>query len=93
VGHDDIDGAKKTSIEPDRPIGRAAASRLLQQQMGDRSPKVGKRSGAHGAMSQQSSDSGRGTQSLPQKLVQLVGHRDPNACREAWVRPRAPVQR
>ena len=41
-----------------------------------------------GAMSEQHGDSGRGNQSLPQKLVHLVGFRDPNARSEPWVRPR-----
>jgi hypothetical protein len=61
---------------------------FIQQQMGDQSSNPG----AYAAMSQQSSDSGRGTQSVPQKLVQLVGHRDPKSCRE-WVRPPLPAQR
>ena len=47
-----------------------------------------------GAMSEQSADSGRGNESVPQKLVQLVGYRDPNARLEPWVRPRLiPVKR
>ena len=45
-------------------------------------------------MSQQGSDSGRGTESVPQKLVQLVGYRDPNARPDPWIRPRViPVKR
>jgi hypothetical protein len=47
-----------------------------------------------GAMSQQHGDSGRGNESVPQKFVQLVGCRDPNARTEPWVRPRAaPLKR
>ncbi len=47
-----------------------------------------------GAMSLQSGDSGRGTESAPQKFVQLVGCRDTKARPERWVRPRvAPVKR
>ena len=64
-------------------------SKKSQQQMGDR----GGHRGTHAAMSQQGSDSGRGTQSVPQKLVQLVGYRDPKSCRESWVRPPSPAQR
>ena len=46
------------------------------------------------AMQQQCGDSGRGNHSAPQKFVQLVGYRDPNARPEPWVRPRqAPVKR
>ena len=41
-----------------------------------------------GAMSEQSADSGRGNEQVPQKLVHLVGYRDPNARPEPWVRPR-----
>jgi hypothetical protein len=40
------------------------------------------------AMTQQSGDSGRGNQSEPQKFLQLVGYRDPNARPAPWVRPR-----
>ena len=41
-----------------------------------------------GAMQQQCGDGSRGNQSAPQKFVQLVGYRDPNA------QPRpAPVKR
>lgn len=47
-----------------------------------------------GAMAQQCGDFGRGNQSAPQKLLQLVGCRDPNARPVPWVRPRpAPVKR
>jgi len=40
-----------------------------------------------GAMSLQGGQSGRGNESVPQKLVQLVGCRDPNVRTEPWVRP------
>ncbi len=40
-----------------------------------------------GAMSEQSADSGRGNEQVPQKLVHLVGYRDPNARPVPWVRP------
>jgi hypothetical protein len=40
-----------------------------------------------GAMSEQSADSGRGNEQVPQKLVHLVGTRDPSP-RQPWVRPR-----
>jgi hypothetical protein len=33
-----------------------------------------------GAMSEQSSDAAHGHDSMPQKLLQLVGYRDPHAC-------------
>jgi hypothetical protein len=38
-------------------------------------------------MSEQSADSGRGNEQVPQKLVQLVGYRDPNARPDPWIRP------
>ena len=41
-----------------------------------------------GAMSEQSADSGRGNEQVPQKLVHLVGYRDPNAGLDPWIRPR-----
>ena len=44
-----------------------------------------KRPGNCGAMSQQCGDSGN--YSTPQKLVQLVGCRNPKAGSEPWVRP------
>ena len=40
-----------------------------------------------GAMSLQGGDSGRGNESVPQKLVHLVGCRDPNVRPEPWDRP------
>ena len=47
-----------------------------------------------GAMTQQRCDSGRPTQSAPQKLVQLVGYRDPKALHESRAGLRAtPVKR
>ena len=41
-----------------------------------------------GAMSEQSADSGRGNEQVPQKLVHLVGTRDPSTPLP-WVRPRS----
>ena len=40
------------------------------------------------AMTQQSGEFARGNQSAPQKLLQLVGCRDPEARRVPWARPR-----
>jgi hypothetical protein len=52
------------------------------------------RPGVCGAMAQQGGDFGRGNQSAPQKLLQLVGCRDPKARPELWVRPGpAPLKR
>jgi hypothetical protein len=41
------------------------------------------------AMSQQRGDSGH--ESAPQKLLQLVGYRDPKARPDPWVRPTQPA--
>ena len=46
-----------------------------------------------GAMSLQRGESGRGNESVPQKLVHLVGCRDPNVRTEPWVRPPIPAKR
>ncbi len=43
--------------------------------------------GICGAMSLQRGDSGRGNESVPQKLVHLVGCRDANVRPEPWDRP------
>jgi hypothetical protein len=42
-----------------------------------------------GAMSLQGGGSGRGDESVPQKLVQLVGCRDPKVRPEPWGRPQS----
>jgi hypothetical protein len=93
VGSDNVDFAGKTSTSSERSDERRSGSRVMHQQMRDQSALKSRIAGAHGAMSQQSSDSARGTQSTPQKLVQLVGYRDPKSCGESWVPPRSPVQR
>jgi hypothetical protein len=51
-------------------------------------PKI-KRAICHtqGAMTQQSSEAAHGHESVPQKLPQLVGYRDPNACPATSHRP------
>jgi hypothetical protein len=46
-------------------------------------PKLRLRAKCQGAMSQQGYGA-HGNESYPQKLVQLVGHRDPDAYLEAW---------
>jgi hypothetical protein len=93
VGSDNVDVANHISTSSERSDERRSGSRVTQQQMSDQSALKSKKTGAHGAMSQQSSDSGRGTQSTPQKLVQLVGYRDPKSCGESWVSPRLPAHR
>jgi hypothetical protein len=72
-----IEHVTATDGSPDLRIDAPNAARL-------------KRPGICGAMSLQCGDSGH--VSAPQKLVQLVGYRDPRARPQAWVRP-APVKR
>jgi len=45
------------------------------------------------AMTQQGGDSGRRYESAPQKLLHLVGCRDPNARPKPWVRPRPVLEK
>src|SRR5258708_21178360 len=47
------------------------------------------KTGICGAMTQQYGDSNRGNESAPQKLVQLVGCREPKSRSEPWVRPQS----
>lgn len=86
MGNGNIDVGNKTPArQSGQPIIRgspgtgSAAERRIEQSSAS---KVARR-GFCGAMSQQSGDSG--TFSAPQKLVQLVGYRDPKP--EPWVRP------
>jgi len=59
------------------------------RRIGETNPLGKERSRICIAMAQQSGDFGRGNQSAPQKLLQLVGCREPNARPAPWVRPRA----
>jgi hypothetical protein len=81
VGNGNIDVGTET---PARKIGQPTVKRssgLPELRIDQLSPARAKRPGACGAMTQQSGDSGWGTQCAPQKLVHLVG------CREAKDRP------
>jgi hypothetical protein len=97
VGNGNIGADSKT---PTRESRRRIVERLVSSggftdlRLDDQDPL--KREGLRkcGAMSEQSADSGRGNESVPQKLVQLVGYRDPNVRPDPWVRPRlVPVER
>jgi hypothetical protein len=81
VGSDNIDVGNQTAP---RPAAGDAAS-------GPRSEKSPKKvlDRICGAMSQQRGDSGH--ESAPQKLLQLVGYRDPTARPDPWVRPTWPA--
>jgi hypothetical protein len=90
VGNGNIDVGSKT---PTRDSGRPTLERLASggfPELRIDHESTLKREGTRkcGAMSEQSADSGRGNEQVPQKLVHLVGYRDPNARPEPWVRPR-----
>jgi hypothetical protein len=87
VGNDNIDvGSETPTRRPGQPVENSAQRGGSSEPRIDRSNPL-KREWPRicGAMSQQSGDSGRGNESAPQKLVQLVGCRDPKA--RPWVRP------
>jgi hypothetical protein len=88
VGHDNTDVGNNPTHQPgQRIVQRSAESNGSTDARIDRqSPKRTERP-ICGAMSQQYGDSHRGNESAPQKLVQLVGCRDPKARSEPWVRP------
>jgi hypothetical protein len=97
VGNGNIDVGNKT---PTRKSGQPTIEGLAGID-GSSGPGIEKQSSLKAdrekisrAMSQQRGDSGRGNESAPQKLVQLVGCRDPNAHPESRVNPRPiPVRR
>jgi hypothetical protein len=96
VGNGSIDvGSEIPTRESGRPIIQRLADRGLPELRIDRE-NSSKREGLRkcGAMSEQSAASGRGNEQLPQKLVHLVGYRDPSVRPVAWVRPSLiPVKR
>jgi hypothetical protein len=97
VGNGNIDVGNQIPIrEPGRPIVERTVqdSGSSELQIDPSIPLKTARPAVCGAMSQQSGDSGRGTESAPQKFIRLVGYRDPKAPHEPWVRPHpAPVKR
>ena len=80
-------GASGRTRRPGSPAETLAGTKLSGPQidetclLGKESPKICI------AMTQQSGEYGRGNQSAPQKLLHLVGCRDPNARLAPWVRP------
>jgi hypothetical protein len=96
VGNGNTDvGSKTLTRESGQPIIERLASIGFPDLRID-TPDGVKRESAKkcGAMSEQSADSGRGNEQVPQKLVHLVGYRDPNAGPDPWIRPRPiPAQR
>lgn len=81
------------SETPTRESGQPIVERLVSSggftdlRLDDQGPSKRAEARKCGAMSEQSADSGRGNESVPQKLVQLVGYRDPNARPDPWIRP------
>ena len=88
IGNIDV-GSKTSTRESGQPIIERLASGGFPNLRIDHQNGL-KRAAARkcGAMSEQSANSGRGNEQVPQKLVQLVGYRDPNAGPDPWIRPR-----
>jgi hypothetical protein len=88
VGNGIIDVGNQTlSRNPGQPIGGPLARSNSASELRIDKPLQTGTISICGAMSLQGGDSGRGNESVPQKLVHLVGCRDPNARTEPWVRP------
>ena len=80
-GNTDV-GSKTPTRQSGQPIiERLASSGLPDLRIDNQAGLKREGAGKCGAMSEQSADSGRGNEQVPQKLVHLVGYRDPNAGR------------
>ena len=91
MGSGNIDVGSKTSIPESGPptLERLASSGGFPElRIDHESPLKGQATRKCSAMSEQSADSGRGNEQVPQKLVHLVGYRDPSTRPDPWVRPR-----
>jgi hypothetical protein len=90
VGSGNIEVGSKT---PARESGHPSLEHLASSgdfpelRIDHENPVKRERAGKCAAMSEQSADSGRGNEQVPQKLVHLVGCRDPNARPNPWIRP------
>jgi hypothetical protein len=92
LGHDD------TSVISASPIGSESRQPTIERLRSGAELHVSNRAAAdgnpaitcntQGAMSLQSSDAAHGHESVPQKLLHLVGYRDPHACPAARHPPR-----
>jgi hypothetical protein len=88
VGHDNIDVGNNPIRQPGQPMVQRSAESIGSTGVRiERQDPKGTERPVCGAMSQQYADSNRGNESAPQKLVQLVGCREPKARSEPWVRP------
>jgi hypothetical protein len=90
VANGNIDVGNKT---PTRKPGQPTVENSAVTGGSSDKPAALKKERPSAAMAQQCGDSGRGNQSAPQKFLQLVGYRDPNARHEPWVRPRPAPQK
>jgi hypothetical protein len=90
VGNGNTDVGSKTLIrESAQPIiERLASGGFPDLRIDHQNGLKAERARKCSAMSEQSADSGRGNEQVPQKLVHLVGYRDPNAGPDPWIRPR-----
>ena len=88
MGNGIIDVGNQTpSRNPGQPIGEPLTRSNNASELPVDEPLQTGTISICGAMSLQRGESGRGNESVPQKLVHLVGCRDPNARTEPWVRP------
>jgi hypothetical protein len=89
LGDGNTDIGSKTPIRQSRqPFIESSASGFSDLRIGGQDGLKLEPVRKCGAMSEQSADSGRGNEQVPQKLVHLVGYRDPNAGPDPWIRPR-----
>ena len=89
VGNGNSDVGSKTPIPGQPTVERLARhDRLSGLRLDPQAPPQRESAVKCGAMSEQSADSGRGNEQVPQKLVHLVGTRDPSTPLP-WVRPRS----
>ena len=89
MGNGNIDvGNNPPTREPEQPIAESLASGgFTGQRLDALASSKGDAVKRCGAMSEQSADSGRGNEQVPQQLVHLVGCREPDI-RLPWVGPR-----
>ena len=88
MGHDNIDVGNNPTRQPGQPIVQRSAESIGSTGVRiERQNPKGTERPICGAMSQQYGDGNRGNESAPQKLVQLVGCREPKTRSEPWVRP------
>ena len=90
VGNGIIDVGNQTpSRNPSQPIAEPLAKSDGSSELRIDKPLQTGTTSICGAMPLQRGDSGRGNESVPQKLVHLVGCRDPNVRPELSVRPQS----